>query len=258
MTFRSAVKVALYHTGLLRPVARLANDLLNTTQGRNRRRLLALYRPLIQPGQLVFDIGGNDGTYAEAFAAIGARVLTVEPNPALIATIRMACPSSVTIVETAVGARPGTATLKMQSRPGYDGASTMSDEWIATAQAAPRWAAAVWDREISVPITTLDALWAQHGEPDYIKIDIEGYEEEALRGLSRQPRLLSLEYNTEALAALRRCLALPIIGARSRFNYVMGYSTTLAVPGWLDRAEFDAHVGRLAPESFGDVFIQRG
>src|SRR6185295_8350927 len=118
------------------------------TQGRKRRRLLTLYRPLIKPDHLVFDIGANDGTYAEAFAALGAHVVAVEPNPTLIPTIRMACPANVTIVDAAVAARPGTATLRLQSRPGYDGASTMSDEWIATAQAAPRWAGSVWDREL--------------------------------------------------------------------------------------------------------------
>ena len=257
-TVKQALKIALHRAGLLRPVARLANKLFGTVQGRHRHRLMALYRPIIKPNQLVFDIGANDGTYSEVYAALGARVIAIEPNPALLQKIRMRCPSSVTIVETAIGSKAGTAVLHMQSREGYDGTSTMSEEWIATAQQSPRWADAVWDREITVSVTTLEALRRQYGDPDYIKIDIEGYEEEALRGLSVQPPLLSLEYNIEALGALRRCLELPIMSApERRFNYVTGYSSALASEGWLDRVALEAHLERLAPESFGDVFVRR-
>jgi hypothetical protein len=55
-------------------------------------------------------------------------------------------------------------------------------------------------------VTTLDALVAEHGEPAFCKIDVEGFELDVLRGLSRPVRALSFEYlppaHDAALAAL--------------------------------------------------------
>ena len=43
-------------------------------------------------------------------------------------------------------------------------------------------------------MTTLDTLVAEYGEPAFCKIDVEGFEVEALKGLSRPLRALSFEY----------------------------------------------------------------
>jgi len=48
-----------------------------------------------------------------------------------------------------------------------------------------------------VETITLDELIAQHGVPDLIKIDVEGYESEVLRGLSRQVPKICFEWNEE-------------------------------------------------------------
>lgn len=257
MTTKALLKTSLHRLGLFRVTARLAHRILHTPRARRRDELRTLYRSLITPGDLVFDVGANDGTYAEAFASLGARVVAIEPNPACVAEIRMRCPSSVTIAETAVGALDGVATMKMSSDPGYSGLSSLSASWLTTAQQAPRFREMVWDREITVPVTTLDALQERYGAPAYIKIDVEGYEEEALNGLSRQPPLLSVEYNTEALVALLRCLNHRVIAPASRFNYVAGFGTALALSAWVSAETFHGHVVNLPPQSFGDVFIRR-
>ena len=104
--------------------------------------------------------------------------------------------------------------------------STASHAFIAVAAGSTRWAGRTMDRGKSVvPVTTLDALVARHG-PAFIKIDIEGFEEEALAGLSRPIPALSFEFTTiqrdVALAALARCVAL----GYQRFNAALGESQT--------------------------------
>ena len=48
------------------------------------RRDGPLYRPFVRPGDLVFDIGAHVGDRVAAFRRLGARVVAVEPQPALV------------------------------------------------------------------------------------------------------------------------------------------------------------------------------
>ena len=78
---------------------------------RRQRRLRALYSQWLEAGDLVFDIGAHVGNRTRAFAALGCRVVAVEPQPhvaALLRTLAGRIPD-VTVVEAAVSdrARPG-------------------------------------------------------------------------------------------------------------------------------------------------------
>ena len=46
-----------------------------------QRRMQRLYRQFVRPGDLVFDIGAHVGNRARALAAIGCRVVALEPQP---------------------------------------------------------------------------------------------------------------------------------------------------------------------------------
>jgi hypothetical protein len=76
-------------------------------------------------------------------------------------------------------------------------------------------------------VTTLDALIAKHGRPAFIKLDVEGYEAEALRGMSQAVRGLSFEFTTiqrqVAFACVERCKTL----GYTRFNAALGESQAL-------------------------------
>jgi FkbM family methyltransferase len=221
--------------------------------------MIPFYRSVISRGDLVFDVGANDGLYADAMACAGARVVAIEPNPACVHRIRRLRSPNVTVVQTAVGAKTGTATLHLTSDPGFSGVSTMSESWLSVAKQSPRFIASGvrWDAEISVPVTTLEALATTYGSPKFVKIDIEGYEVEALNGMTQQPPLLSVEFNREAMDSLTGCLNHRIISGSSRFNYIVGEPVKFALDTWVDRAAFDRHLASLSQETFGDVFIRR-
>jgi FkbM family methyltransferase len=211
-----------------------------------------LYGAFVQPGDLVLDVGAHVGDRIGAFRRLGARVVAVEPQPALIKTLKLihGRDRAVAIEPAAVGRNTGMIDLKLNiDNPTV---STASEAFLRAADGAVGWEGQAWTKTIRVPVTTLDALIARHGMPAFIKIDVEGFEAEALIGLTRPPPALSFEFTTiqrdVAVACLERCAAL----GYGRFNAMLGESHVLvhaewvsaeAIASWLDALPQSANSG---------------
>src|SRR3954471_17169675 len=155
-----------------------------------------LYGRFVKAGDLVFDVGSHVGDRIAAFRRLGARVVACEPQPALVKTLRLIYgrDKSVTIEPLAVGSKAGQIEFKINiDNPTV---STASTDFVAAADGAPGWQGQNWSRSVAVGLTTLDALIARHGMPAFIKIDVEGFEAEALAGLTRPVSALSFEFTT--------------------------------------------------------------
>lgn len=192
------------------------------------------YRQFIKDGDLVFDVGSHVGDRVACFSRLGARVIAVEPQPAMVAVLKLlhGRNSAVTIEATAVGREAGSVNLMInRSNPTV---STASREFVTAAYNAPGWEDQRWTQTIQVPVTTLDALIGKHGMPAFIKIDVEGFEAEVLAGLTQPVKAVSFEFTTiqrdVARACIERCRAL----GYTRFNSALGESQSLTHEQWVD------------------------
>jgi FkbM family methyltransferase len=216
-----------------------------------------LYRQFVRPDDLVFDIGAHVGDRVAAFRRLGASVVAVEPQPALVKTLRLLYgrDPKVIIEETAVGRHSGVIELSLNiDNPTV---STASSDFVAAAARAPGWQGQTWTKRLRVPLTTLDALIARHGMPAFIKIDVEGFEAEALAGLGQLVRALSFEFTLIqrdiARACIERCTAL----GYAQFNASLGESQTLVHGDWTDADAITRWLVALPPEAnSGDIYAR--
>ena len=218
-------------------------------------RLDAFHSRFLGPGELAFDIGAHVGDRTASFRRIGARAVAVEPQPRLARLLRLLFgrDPGVARVAALVGAEPGEAVLRLNTA--NPTVATASADFIAAAEGAPGWEGQAWDAELALPVTTLDALAAAHGRPDFVKIDVEGYEAEALAGLSFAPRALSFEFTTIQRAVAQQCLErLAALGYRA-FNACLGEGMVLAHAAPLGAEAMAAWIAALpAAANSGDVY----
>jgi FkbM family methyltransferase len=226
----------------------------------DRERAAAMdrfYGAFVRQGDLAFDIGAHVGDRVACFRRLGARVVALEPQPALARALRIlfALDRSVSVEPAAIARRPGDVELMINvDNPTV---STVSTDFIRAAEDASGWREQRWTRSARVPATTLDALIARHGMPAFIKIDVEGFEAEALAGLSQPVAALSFEFTTiqrdVALSAIGHCEAL----GYTQFNAVLGESQAFVHHEWIAATALSQWLGTLPHEvNSGDVYAR--
>lgn len=148
-------------------------------------KLAQFFRSLIRPGDVVFDIGANVGYFGLISATQNGDGEThfFEANPELARLVAKTCqlnalPASKSIVvNKAIGASKGRVTLRKPVN--LWGSASCHTDFFSDGQE--------FENEYEVEMDSIDNYCAARGsyKCDIIKIDVEGYEEEVLNGMSR-------------------------------------------------------------------------
>lgn len=214
-----------------------------------------MYRRFVRPGDLVFDVGAHVGDRIAAFRRLGARVVAVEPQPLCVRALRAlyADDPAVALVEAACGSRPGMLSLYVNSA--NPTVSTNSAAFTEAARGSRGWEGQEWDREIVVRSVTLDRIIEESGVPAFIKIDVEGYEDHVLAGLTRSVAALSFEFTTIAREVAVRCLYRAAELGFTGFDVSRGESMALEFGRWVSRDAMVRHLRALPHDvNAGDVY----
>src|SRR5262249_38850112 len=80
----------------------------------------------------------------------------------------------------------------------------------------------------------------QYGVPEFIKIDVEGYELNILRGLSYRIPFITIEYHSDqrSIAATRECISRLSSFGPVEINVIAENNHDLVLPCWLEGQEF--------------------
>ena len=218
----------------------------------------AFSRSILKPGDLCFDIGANLGNRIDGFLNAGAKVVALEPQKFCCDYLKLRFGNKIELVNKAVGAEPGESDLFESDSHTL---TSLSLEYIDTV-GNTRFKKAKWKRSRKVEVTTLKALIQRYGMPTFIKIDVEGYELEVLKGLDCPIPFISFEYNTPEMKDLVfACVQrLYDLDQEVEFNYSIGESMEFASKDWWNFTDFNQLIRSSAflDTGFGDVYARMG
>jgi len=230
--------------------------LFNREKLQFRRRMRALYGQFIHPGDLVFDVGANVGIYSDMFTELGARVVAIEPNPSCCKLLqRLSRSRDVTVEPIAAGEVPGKLQLYLNSNHLI---SSLNSIWREEVLQSPLHRNSRWLGSIEVEVTTLDLLARRYGIPDFVKIDVEGFDDRVLCGMSFKPAALTFEFNTLVPDVAVRCLQVPVLHSEYEFNYIHGTRMQCTSQNWLNGGDLLEQIDMLMDgDPSGDVIARR-
>ena len=225
--------------GIFPPLLRALRKL---SGARYEQRFDAALLAAVRSGDIVWDIGANEGLYTEKFARRvepSGHVVAFEPSPRSVEVLRtrFTDPNRVTICPVALADQAGTATFYA------NGSSNGTTDSLVerTAGAIPH----------QVEVRRGDEFLLRF-PPNVIKIDVEGFELEVLRGLSEV--LVS-----PALRSVLIEVHFGILSDRGLPNAPAELTVLLRKAGlavaWVDSSHLAGQRGGSSPDSLRDANV---
>ena len=220
----------------------------------NKRK--SFYSQFIKKDDLCFDIGANVGNRVFPLLALNAKVVAVEPQKSCRNILKAKFGNKIKIVPLGLGEKEEEKDFFISNASVI---SSFSEEWINSVKQM-RFKEYNWNTVQKVRMTTLDRLIENYGTPDFIKIDVEGYELEVLKGLSKPIYMISFEYTTpeqinKAIDCIKRIIN---INSHFEFNYSIGETMEFALNKWLSVDEIEKLIeSKIFIETgFGDIYAR--
>jgi FkbM family methyltransferase len=217
-------KIRLYEYLKYSRIFYFYEKLLKPEVEKRREREISFYTSFLTKCNLIFDIGANDGHKTEAFLRIAQKVVCCEPDEKNFRTLEIKFRHQrkrVFLEKVALGSTEKNTEMFIH-HPG-SAFNTLNEKFkrVTEADDLTKWNEKIqYHAKKEVRLTTLNNLIQKYGYPFFIKIDVEGYELEVIKGLNRPIPFISLECLLPEFAEeLNQLLDLLIkLDPDSRFN----------------------------------------
>ncbi len=217
---------------------------------------LIFYNQFIKQGDLCFDVGANVGDRTQIFLELNAKVVSIEPQESCANVLKKKFGKKISLLQKGVGSKNEIKDFFISK---HNQLSTFSTEWIDTLK-AERFKDNEWNESAKVEIITLDSVIEKYGIPQFIKIDVEGYELEALKGLTKPFKFLSFEFAVpDNFNNLILCLQhIQSTYKNLGFNYAVMDNTYLSLDQWITFEEMNKVINtqNFSENSAGDIYIK--
>jgi len=220
----------------------------------NRRKLF--YSSFIKKGDLCFDVGANLGNRIEPLLQIEAKVIAIEPQKSCYDYLNNKYGKRIILITKGLS---DSEEVKKFYISNVSPLSSFSEEWI-NAVKEKRFKKYNWKKVVEIQMTTLDKLIIEYGVPVFIKIDVEGYELEVIKGLTTPVNLISFEYTTpeQTMRAIDCLTQIERVNNNIECNYSIGESMEFALGNWLPVNQMKEHVlsRQFIDSDFGDIYVR--
>jgi FkbM family methyltransferase len=178
------------------------DDYLDHVEGEFEPEMVSLFKSLLQPNDTVLDVGANIGCTSLLFGDLARKVYSFEPSPTthrwLVENVQRANLNNVEPINLGLGKEAGTFELTFAPNNrsgGFVSNLTSASEGHQVEQ---------------ITIAKGDDFIGEHqiAQVDFIKIDVEGFEQSVIEGLAatiaRDQPIVALELNHWCLNAFQR------------------------------------------------------
>jgi len=257
VTMKAVIKRILGQKSTSRLRKWFPSDVQKRAEIQEIARKAAFYESFVKKGSVCFDVGANTGNRIAPLLQIGAIVIAVEPQDKCFRHLKRKFGNTIILVKNGLGETNGIKEFHISEDSTL---SSFSDNWISSVTGTDRFKGKSWVKTVKVAMTTADELIKKYGKPDFIKIDVEGYELEVLKGLTEPIEMISFEYTVpEQPDRALMCLdQIEKHNPQIECNFSIGEDLVWAIPRWVSASEMRALILSQAFQetSFGDIYVR--
>ena len=217
-----------------------------------RNKLHEVYK-ILNNNDIIFDIGAHNGEKSIKLINFFSKIVLVEPQPNCIEILKTKFSKleNAIIVQAGLSSKEEILDLKINSSNPL--ISTFSEHWDKG-----RFKNSKWDKKLKIKTITLDKLISKYGHPSYIKIDVEGFEYEVVKGLSKKTGIISFEFTSEFFQESINCLNYLEKLGYDKFNFSEGERKKFNT-SWLIKNQLISSINKEIkndPLFWGDIYCR--